>query len=579
MKWLYISKMRLVLIGFIAALVFGSGNAKADYIFGEPTNLGSVVNSSAYDEAPSISADGLTLYFNSNRSGGYGAFDLWMTTRPTKEDPWGSPENLGPMVNSSSREGGASISADGLSLYFNSTRPGGYGPVLWGDIWMTERDTTSDLWGNPVNLGPIINSSSHALGASISYDGLSLFFGSDRASEPGNDDICVTTRATTDDPWQEPVNLGSVVNSSAHDGGPSISSDCLALFFSGYAIAPHRSGGYGNADLWITTRPSVYDPWREPLNLGSAVNTSDYDFLPCISADGRTLYFMSDRPGGSGLWDLWQVSIEPVVDLNGDGIVDAADMCMIVDHWDEDYSLCDIGPMPWGDGVVDVQDLIVLAEHLFEEIFPPELVAYWKLDETEGNLAHNSISDNHGILSGNPTWQPDIGHAAGALGCDGIDDYISIDFVLNPMDGSFSVFAWTKGGTPGQVILSQTDGPGGAGEIWLGADAVEGKLMNTLRSPSGRSPAPPMVADAVITDERWHHVGIVVTEHNVRNLYVDGIRAAFDTQPIVLPSSDGGLHIGSGKNLEAGTFLSGLIDDVRIYNVALTAEKITALTQ
>ncbi len=56
------------------------------------------------------------------------------------------------------------------------------------------------------------------------------------------------------------------------------------------------------------------------------------------------------------------------VDLNGDGIVDAADMCIIVDHWGEDYSLCDIGPMPWGDGVVDVQDLIVLAEHLFEEV-------------------------------------------------------------------------------------------------------------------------------------------------------------------------------------------------------------------
>jgi inhibitor of cysteine peptidase len=63
------------------------------------------------------------------------------------------------------------------------------------------------------------------------------------------------------------------------------------------------------------------------------------------------------------------VTIEPVVDLNGDGIVDAADMCIIVDHWGEDYSLCDIGPMPWGDGIVDVEDLKVLAEHLFE-VYP-----------------------------------------------------------------------------------------------------------------------------------------------------------------------------------------------------------------
>ncbi len=62
--------------------------------------------------------------------------------------------------------------------------------------------------------------------------------------------------------------------------------------------------------------------------------------------------------------------IIPIVDINGDGIVDAADMCMIVDSWGTDDFLCDIGPMPWGDEIVDVQDLIVLAEHLFEE-FPP----------------------------------------------------------------------------------------------------------------------------------------------------------------------------------------------------------------
>ena len=59
-----------------------------------------------------------------------------------------------------------------------------------------------------------------------------------------------------------------------------------------------------------------------------------------------------------------------IVDFNGDGIVDAADMCIMIDHWGEDYPLCDIAPPPFGDGIVDVQDLIVLAEHLFEE-FPP----------------------------------------------------------------------------------------------------------------------------------------------------------------------------------------------------------------
>jgi len=73
-------------------------------------------------------------------------------------------------------------------------------------------------------------------------------------------------------------------------------------------------------------------------------------------------------------------------DFNGDGIVDAADMCIIVDHWGENYRLCDIGPAPFGDGIIEAQDLIVLAEYLFEE---PGLIAYWKLDETEGIVAQD----------------------------------------------------------------------------------------------------------------------------------------------------------------------------------------------
>jgi hypothetical protein len=259
-------------------------------------------------------------------------------------------------------------------------------------------------------------------------------------------------------------------------------------------------------------------------------------------------------------------------DFNADGIVDAADVCIMIDHWGEDYSLCDIGPTLSGDGIVDVQDLIVLSEHLF-------LAAYWKLDESEGSLAQNSMNDNHGILYGEPIWQPSSGQKSGALEFDGVDDFVDIGFVLNPAESAFSAFAWIKGGAPGQVILSQTDGPGWTGEIWLGIDPSSGNLMTGLRPPDGRSPTPPMVADAFITDGQWHHVGIVVAEQKVRNLYVDGTRAAFDHHPVELPCSDGGMIIGSGKTLEAGTFFSGLIDEVRIYNKALNAGEIAALAQ
>ncbi|MHC4587493.1 MAG: hypothetical protein ACYS3N_23450, partial [Planctomycetota bacterium] len=94
---------------------------------------------------------------------------------------------------------------------------------------------------------------------------------------------------------------------------------------------------------------------------------------PNISADGSTLYFDCDRPGGLGGSDLWQAIILPVVDFNADGIVDGLDVCMMVDNWHTDEPLYDIAPMPFGDGIVDVKDLVLLAEHLtIKEVDPNE---------------------------------------------------------------------------------------------------------------------------------------------------------------------------------------------------------------
>ena len=360
-------KKATVLFVLTLALGLAVEVADADFTFGTPTHLGPIVNNSAVEAEPCISADGLTLFFNGDRSGGYGGWDIWVTTRATTEDEWGIPMNLGPNVNSSGNDFVASMTADGLTLFFCSSRSGGYGR---SDIYVTTRATTEEPWGTPVNLGPTVNSSSPDF-ARVSPDGLVLYIDSERSGGLGGRDIWVSTRATTNDQWSEPVHLGSPVNSAFGEEYPGISSDGLALFFGSAAFSAPRPGGYGLSDIWITLRKTKESDWGEPVNLGPIVNSSDNDRAPSISTDGSTLYFASRfRPGGHGDMDLWQVSIDPVVDLNGDGIVDAQDMCMIVDNWGTDNSLCDIGPMPWGDGVVNVEDLIVLAEHLFEE-FPP----------------------------------------------------------------------------------------------------------------------------------------------------------------------------------------------------------------
>jgi len=199
--------------------------------------------------------------------------------------------------------------------------------------------------------------------------------------------------------------------------------------------------------------------------------------------------------------------------------------------------------------------------------FPP--VAYWKLNETEGDIAYDSVAANDAVVFGDVVWQPEGGQVDGALSFDGTGNYVSTNFVLNPADGPFSVFAWIKGGGPGQVIISQTDGTG-MGATWLSADPTDGKLMTRLMPPSTglRIPPQPLVSEFVITDGNWHRIGFVWDGSN-RILYVDEVEVAKDTQT-GLGSSEGGLYIGAGKNLEPGSFFSGLIDDVRIYNRAVS---------
>jgi len=351
----------------VAAFLFAScGQARADFTFSEPTNIGPIVNSSYSDSGVAVSADGLLLFFHSDRPGGSGQYDIWVTTRATKEDDWVTPVNLGQTVNSSAHDLMPSISADDLTLFFASDRPGGCGGR---DLWVTTRPTKDDEWGEPVNLATV-NSSDWDFCPCISADGLRLFFSSVRPGGLGWWDIWVTTRATKDDDWSAPVNLGPTVSSSFGEGGPSISADSCTLFFN----SNERPGGCGDRDIWVTTRATIDDDWGIPVNLGPTVNTAWRDYQPSILDDGSTLFFDSTRPGGFGGHDIYQLPIIPIVDLNGDGIVDAADMCIIVDYWGTDEPLCDIGPTPLGDGVVDVQDLIVLAEHLFEEFPPVETV-------------------------------------------------------------------------------------------------------------------------------------------------------------------------------------------------------------
>jgi hypothetical protein len=404
-----------------------------------------------------------------------------------------------------------------------------------------------------VNLGPKINSSADEGAQSV--DDLELYMVSNRPGGYGGLDFYVARRATVNDPWGDPVNLGPVVNSAYQEWAFTLSPDGLVLLFSDNPdFGTPRPGGYGGCDMWMTRRATLSDPWQAPVNLGPRVNSSITDFGARISPDGRMLYFATRH------LDNWQAPILPVVDFNGDGIVDLVDLVMLIDNWGTNKTLCDIGPMPWGDGKVDAEDLKVFMEHWGQEIPDPTLVAQWKLDETEGTTAYDSAGSHDGSVHGNPIWQPEGGKTGGALRLDGVDDYVSAAFVLDPAAGPFSVFAWVKGGAPGQVILAQDKGAN-----WLMVGAPEGALTTAL-SVGGRT-GKPLTSTAVITDGAWHRVGFVWDGTN-RILYVDDVEVARDAQTTLVGTYTG-LHVGAGSTRAPGTFWSGLIDDVRIYDRAV----------
>ncbi len=244
--------------------------------------------------------------------------------RQTIEDEWSEAENLGAIVNSSEEDSSPAISADGLELYFVSFRPGGLGG---GDIWITKRATESEPWRPPENLDAPVNSGADEVTPSLSADGLELYFTLVEQSTEGGEpqrSFCVARRQSLDEPWGAAEKLGQTINSRTCKWNPSISSDGRLMFYCDYWDCSTDPNGSVATDLWFTMRSTKDTDWGELINPGTTINTAFAEDSPMISPDGRTLYFSSDSdkvPQGWNNYDIWQVSIFPVADLDDDGEV------------------------------------------------------------------------------------------------------------------------------------------------------------------------------------------------------------------------------------------------------------------
>ncbi len=154
----------------------------------EAENLGPVINSDLWESTPSLSPDKKDLYFSSNRFGGFGGKDIWVTHRQPN-GKWSKPENLGSTINTSADETCPFIHADNQTLYFNSTGLPGYGKA---DLFLT-RKNENDEWGTPENLGYPINTIDDEGSLIVSADGKTSYYASDRGNRSAGLDIYTFT--------------------------------------------------------------------------------------------------------------------------------------------------------------------------------------------------------------------------------------------------------------------------------------------------------------------------------------------------------------------------------------------------
>jgi len=281
-----------------------------------PVNLGQPVNSAFAEMNPFISKDGLSLYFACvNCPGNLGGSDIWVSQRANVNDPWGTPQNLGPNINSSAGEGGPALSSDGHSLYFASNRPGGFGG---NDIFVSRRHNKRDDfgWQPAENLGSGVNTAADEGGPAFFEDdetgAVTLYFNSTRPGGIGDSDI-YTSKLNEVDGRETfgPAVLVAELSSPFSDQAPAIRRDGLEIFLTSNrpgSIPPPPGLPSQVFDLWVATRASTSDPWSTPVNVGSVVNSVFIDGGPALSFDGTELYFHSPfRPGNVGgpMFDIW----------------------------------------------------------------------------------------------------------------------------------------------------------------------------------------------------------------------------------------------------------------------------------
>lgn len=287
------------------------------YHFDTPVLVPELASPSRTDN-PTLTGDLLEIYFTTDRVSGNG--DVWFATRPTATAPFGTPAPV-TVVNGDSFETSSAISTDGLTLWFGSDRPGGVGA---NDIWVSERATRASAWSTPLNV-VALNSPADDIPRPPGEHALVMPMASTKATgtspaSGGNYQTYLAARPTTGAPFGTPVALPEFEQTHRSTVDSFLTDDGLTMFFSSAPLAEPADaavsgadagkvadGGVANSDLFVAWRLSTSAPfsmWQPLDDLNTAADERD----PWLSPDGKTLYFTSDR---GGVLSIYTAAVKP----------------------------------------------------------------------------------------------------------------------------------------------------------------------------------------------------------------------------------------------------------------------------
>ena len=281
------------------------------------TNLGLSVNSIYTDAAPCISADGKTLIFTSrrpdNKGGGIdpntGNYfdDIYISKWDDSKQSWSEAVPVDEL-NTEGFDASLSLSTDGNTLFIYRNIPK---ETKSGDIYFSKKK--DEKWSAPKAFESPINSSFFESSACLSPDGNTLYFISERKKGLGNGDIWKTTKISSTE-WGEPVNLGPTINTPEDEIGIFIHPDGQTLYFSSKG---HNSmGGY---DIFKCKFEN--GNWSKPENIGYPINTTKDEIHFVIRADNKKAYVSAKKENGNGEYDIYEIDLSNCKMFNNNAVV------------------------------------------------------------------------------------------------------------------------------------------------------------------------------------------------------------------------------------------------------------------